>query len=490
MEKKTFAKQALFFTLINYIGAAIGIISALFIYPLDFEFLGTIRFIDNISQLLFPIMVFGGSHALIKFYPSLDEYKQKQLFDYSLYSIILISVIVFIGVVAFDYFSDFENIKFVYFAFTLAIALAFIELFRKQAQHLQNIALPSLYEKIIPKIILPILFLIQFYQLIHENYTFTLYVMSYVIVFVLIAIYVTKKFTPKLKYKFDGLFNHISKKDYYRFSFYTFVGSFGSLLAFRVDGIIIHEWISSRANGVFGNGIALASTLQIPAVGIFALYAPVISNLIKVGNYKELQSKYKEVAKLLFFIGALLYSCILLGIDNLFSMLLTHDKLKETIPIIYISGFSVLLNMATGFNSEIITYSKYYRFNLYVICLLIILNVSLNFFVIFYTDLGIIGIAFASLLSMAFFNLIKLIYVYQKFHMLPFDFSFFLLLLIFLSSNLIIYFLPVTHVPGIDLIYKVGLSILVNFTLIYKLRLVNQVNLVVDKALNKLNLKK
>jgi hypothetical protein len=58
---------------------------------------------------------------------------------------------------------------------------------------------------------------------------------------------------------------------------------------------------------------------------------------------------------LLFFIGALLYSCIFLGIENLFLLLPTHENLMASVPIILILGFNVLVNMGTGFNGEIIT---------------------------------------------------------------------------------------------------------------------------------------
>ena len=75
-----------------------------------------------------------------------------------------------------------------------------------------------------------------------------------------------------------------------------------------------------EANGTFSIGITLASALAVPATGIFILYAPIISNYIKNNQISELDLKYKEISKLLFFIGALLYSCIFLGINNLFML--------------------------------------------------------------------------------------------------------------------------------------------------------------------------
>jgi len=484
MDKKASIRQVVFFSLINYMGTLIGIVSALFIYPLDFEFLGTVRFVDNVSQLLYPIMVLGASHALIKFYPSLDEKRRNQLFNYSIVSIAALSVMVLAGVSIFAAVGWFEEPVLLYIAFPIAVALAFIELFKKQAQDLQKIAVPTLFEKIIPKIVLPVLFILLMNNLLGIYQSLTIYATGYMLILVLTAFYLFRYFKPGFNYKFNSLFGEISRREYFRYSLYAFAGSLGSLLAFRIDGILIHELISKEANGIFSNGVTLASTLQIPAVGMFALYAPIVSGYLKSENFIELQKKYTEVAKLLFFIGAVLYSCIFLGIDDLFHLLPTYEKLKETVPVILVLGFSVLINMATGFNGEIITYSKYYRFNLFAILLLIVLNVGLNLYFIYYTDLGIMGVAYASFVSMTLFNIFKLWFIYKKFGLLPFDSSFGKLVLIFVVSAAILYFLPDFESNLINLVCKAGLSILINVYIVYKLRLVFQVNQWIDKALN------
>ncbi|TRW25311.1 oligosaccharide flippase family protein [Flavobacterium zepuense] len=485
-EKVAPMKQVVLYAIINYMGTVIGIVSALFIYPEDYGFLGTVRYVDNIWQLLYPIMVLGASQALIKFYPALQEHYRKQLFNYSLISVFIISILVLAGIFIYNIGLKSEDSYLLYFAFPIAVSMAYVELFKKQAQDLQKIAVPTLYEKIFPKVALPVIFLLLLRNILTEDTSLLWYAVSYAVIFVLTAIYLFKRFNPGFNYRFKTLFGQISRKDYFRYSLYSFAGSLGSLLAFRIDGIIIFNMISEEANGVFSNAVTLASTLQIPAIGMFALYAPIISTYLKNGNFKDLDIKYKEIARLLFFIGAVLYSCIFLGIEDLFRILPAYEKLKDTIPVIIVLGFSVLINMATGFNGEIITYSKYYRFNLVAILVLIFLNVSLNLYFIYYTDTGIMGVAYASFVSMTLFNISKLLFIYKKFGLLPFDKSFAKLALIFAISGTAIYFLPDFESHIINLIYKTGLSILINVVAVYKLRLVYQVNVWADMALAKI----
>lgn len=489
MDKKASSKQVLLFTFINYIGTAIGIVSVLFIYPNDKAFLGKVRYIDNIAQLLYPVMVLGASQALIKFYPVLSARYQKRLFNYSIFSILVVSAVVLLCIPIFILLSGYKNSAILYFAFPIAVTLAFAELFKKQAQDMQKIAVPTLYEKLIPKIVLPVLFLLLLNYVLDVYTSLYLYVAGYLLIFLLTALYLFKRFKPGFNYQFKPLFAQIPRTDYMRYSLYIFAGSLGSLLAFRIDGIIISELISLEANGSFSIGVTLASTLQVPAIGMFAIYAPMVSGYLKNNDMQELSSKYKEVARLLFFIGAVLYSCIFLGIYDLFALLPTGDSLQASVIVILILGFSVLINMATGFNSEIITYSRYYRFNLIAVLLLTFLNVSLNLWFIYYTNLGIAGVAYASLLSMTLFNAAKLYFIYKKFGILPFDTNFLKLALLFLLSGLVLYFSPSTGSNIADLVYKVVLSIVINVSIAYKLRLVYQVNIWVDKVLRFTKLK-
>jgi O-antigen/teichoic acid export membrane protein len=307
------------------------------------------------------------------------------------------------------------------------------------------------------------------------------YILSYGLILILITWYLFHHFRPKIDFDFKSLFVNISKKEYYRFSAFAFAGSLGSVFAFRIDAIMIKNFFSLESVGTFSIGVTLASAIAIPATGIFSLYAPIISDFLKNNQLEALNKKYKETAKLLFFIGAILYSCIFLGIENLFQLLPTHENLMASVPIILILGFNVLINMGTGFNGEIITYSKFYKFNLIAIALLVILNVVLNLVFILVFNLGIEAVAYASLLSMVVFNLSKLWFIYRKFKLFPFDKSFLKLVIVFSSVLLICSYLPHLNSTFQDLILKISICLMLNLFTVYKLKLVYSFNFWVDK---------
>jgi O-antigen/teichoic acid export membrane protein len=424
MDTKFSSKQALWFTLINYFGVLIGTVSTLFIYPNDKDLLGIIRFIDGFAQILYPIMVLGASTALLNFQPKLNDLLQRKLFSYSMISVVWMVFFCAIGVslvyVIDDFFfRELKNKQYFIYGFFIAICLAYIDVFKRQATNLQKLAIPTFFEKIIPKITLPLVFLLIIYGYVSEIVGFSWYVVSFAVMLIAIGFYLFKYFKPVYTLNYKDLFQEIPKKQYYQYSLYAFSASLGSFFAFRIDSIMIPQFLSNVANGDFNIGVNLANALMIPAAGVFALYSPLISESLKKNDLSVLKIKYANVAKNLFFIGILLYGCVLLGMKDFFEILPTADKLLPVLPVLYILGGNVVLNMATGFNTEIIAYSKFYRFNLIAIVILAILNVGLNYYVLTQTTYGIIGVAWASFFAMLVFNSTKLWVIYRKFNMLP-----------------------------------------------------------------------
>lgn len=462
-------KQAFLFTLINYLGVLIGVVSTVLIYPQDKEMLGIIRFVDACAQIMYPIIVLGSTHALINFYPQLTEKLQQKLFSYSLISLAKLAGWVGILLVVIRFFYQDESFKYVVFAFPLAIAMAYIELFRRQATNLQKISFPTFFEKIIPKLALPSIFLLAIYTSTTLDQGLGLYIVSYGLITAVIGVYIYKIYPYKFSKNYEDLFDKVKKKEYYAYSLFAFAGSFGSFFAFRVDSLMIPYFISYEANGTYNIGVTLASTLVIPATGVFALYAPVISDLIKNAKLKKLNKKYKEVARVMFFIGMLLFSCVVVGIEPLFRLLPTYEKLAPSIPIIYLLGVNGVINMSTGFNSEIISYSKYYRFNLISILFLMVLNVGMNLWFLTQTTYGILGVGFASLISLTLFNLGKVIFIYVKMRLWPFDWQFGKLFCCMLVILIIGFYLPEIEANYVlNLVIRVGFILIFGVILIFK----------------------
>lgn len=476
MDTKFSSKQALWFTLINYFGVLIGTVSTLFIYPYNLELFGIIGYIDGFAQILYPVMVLGASTALLNFQPKLNDLLQRKLFSYSMISIVWMVLLCGIGVSVVYWFDRLENKQYFIYGFFIAICLAYVDLFKRQATNLQKLSVPTFYEKIIPKISLPLAFVLILYYGFSQAQGLIFYTVSFAIMLLATGFYLFKYFKPVYTLNYKDLFQEIPKKQYYQYSLYAFSASLGSFFAFRIDSLMIPEFISNAANGDFKLGVNLANTLMIPAAGVFALYSPLISESLKKNDLSVLKIKYADVSKNLFFIGILLYGCVLLGMNDFFEILPTADKLIPVLPVLYILGGNVVLNMATGFNTEIIAYSKYYRFNLIAILILAVLNVGLNYYVLTQTNYGIIGVAWASFFAMMVFNLTKLWFIYRKFNILPINSHYIKTIASSFILLLIAYFLPLNVFGIFAFVVRCAFFALAFMLLIYKTGWVQEFN--------------
>lgn len=483
MDTKFSSKQALWFTLINYFGVLIGTVSTLFIYPYNLELFGIIGYIDGFAQILYPVMVLGASTALLNFQPKLNDLLQRKLFSYSMISIVWMVFLCAIGVSVVYWFDRLENKQYFIYGFFIAICLAYVDLFKRQATNLQKLSVPTFYEKIIPKITLPLAFVLILYYGFSQVQGLIFYTVSFAMMLLATGFYLFKYFKPVYTLNYKDLFQEIPKKQYYQYSLYAFSASLGSFFAFRIDSLMIPEFISNAANGDFKLGVNLANTLMIPAAGVFALYSPLISESLKKNDLSVLKIKYADVSKNLFFIGILLYGCVLLGMNDFFEILPTADKLIPVLPVLYILGGNVVLNMATGFNTEIIAYSKYYRFNLIAILILAVLNVGLNYYVLTQTNYGIIGVAWASFFAMMVFNLTKLWFIYRKFNILPINSHYIKTIASSFILLLIAYFLPLNVFGIFAFVVRCAFFALAFMLLIYKTGWVQEFNNNVAKVL-------
>ena len=122
----------------------------------------------------------------------------------------------------------------------------------------------------------------------------------------------------------------------------------------------------------------------------------------------------------LFFLGAVLFSCIVVGFPFLALLMKNGALLLYYQPVVWIWGLAVLFDLATDFNGNILSLSQYYKFNIVVMILLSALTVSLNLYFIHYTELRLVGVAISTAISLTIYNVIKVAFNYWKFKVQPF----------------------------------------------------------------------
>lgn len=184
-----------------------------------------------------------------------------------------------------------------------------------------------------------------------------------------------------------------------------------------VIGAVLTDALAKLA--VYSVAQNIASIIQAPQRGIIAASIGYLSKAWKDKKLETIQRIYQRSS-----INQLIFSCglyVLIVINFIDAVNAFH--LKES----YLNGFYVFLllgatkivDMGTGVNTQIIGTSTYWRFELISGIILLSVMLPLNYILTKHYD--IVGTASAGLISMSIYNLIRIIFLWRKFKLFPFN---------------------------------------------------------------------
>ncbi|MCS3529704.1 lipopolysaccharide biosynthesis protein [Chryseobacterium sp. JUb7] len=417
------ARQGFKYSIIGYIGFLLGTVSAIFIFPNDFEFYGKLRYILPSAEFLVPFVVMGISYSNVKFFHAVDKDGKKQnMLSLSLLAVfinfLIFTVVFFILPHIYPKFKHSEAWKAKEIILPLVIILSFCAVFNKYISNYKRIVVSNIFDNLIPKIANLGAFCLVIYFSLSQNIAFAFFFGMFALMLFGYIYYTNKLEKINLDFSTDYFKKDGFWKEFFNYSFFGFLGTFGNYLA--INSLMIGEFMGMEENGIYAVLYALISLISIPQLGLFNVSAPIISKNLADGDMEGLDKFHKKTSLTLYFLGAVLFSCIMVGFPYLTQFMPKNGTmLREYEPVVWIWGSAVLLDLATGFNGNIISLSKYYKFNILVMLLLAGLTIGLNLYFIKNTDLKLIGIALSTAISLTTYNVVKIIFNYIMFKVSP-----------------------------------------------------------------------
>lgn len=461
------ARQGFKYSIIGYLGFLLGTFSAVFIFPSDFVFYGKLRFILPTAEMLVPFVVLGISYSNVKFFRKVDtDGKKQNMLSLSLLAILINFIIFSLVFFAIPYF--FPNFKHTEvweskkIILPMILLLSFCAIFNKYTSNFKRIAVANVLDNILPKIANLGAFCLVFYCAFSEKIAFAFFFG----IFALMLsgyIYYTNKL-DKIQLDFDTSYfkQHDFWKEFAVYSFFGFLGTFGNYLA--INSFMIGEYMGMEENGIYAVLYSLVSLISIPQLGLFNISAPIISKALAEGDMEELDRFHKKTSLSLYFLGAILFACIMVGFPYLTHFMPKNGQmLREYEPVVWIWGSAVLVDLATGFNGNIISLSKYYKFNILIMLLLAGLTIGLNYYFINNTDLKLIGIALSTAISLTTYNIIKILFNYFVFKVSPLTIEMIFVSIICTLAITVAIILPTFQNNFLNLIYKPAVVLVLIF---------------------------
>ena len=245
--------------------------------------------------------------------------------------------------------------------------------------------------------------------------------------------------------------------------------------------------IDLGANGIYTRAFYMAVLIELPRRAISQIVSPVIAQAFKNDDFQKVKKLYKNLSINQMAVGCLIFLGIVINLDNIYSLMPNGEEYQTGFMIVYIVGVAKLVDMAFSINGEIILMSKHYRFSTYSIIILAALTVILNFLLIPIYHIN--GAAYASLIAIILYNLLKMGFLKWKFNLMPFSYKNLLLIAITVSVWYLDKLIPQQEFVIMDILIRSTFVTVLYCGLIVLLRISEDINSYLNNFYRKYNKK-
>jgi len=255
------------------------------------------------------------------------------------------------------------------------------------------------------------------------------------------------------------LFSLADYKDMLHFSWYhLLVGASITILNF-IDTLMLgpldKKGIASAA--VYGIATFIASVMYMPYRAMANSSLPILNEAYIEKDTNKVRDLFTRAGINIFISAVGMFVLIGVNLDNAITLLPAgYESVK---PIVLVLMIGKLFDMATGMNNELISISKYYKFNFRISLLLLALVFTLDR--IYIPQYGTMGAAWVATCSLIVFNTAKMIFLYAKMRLHPFTPKSWLVLVAGAIAAAAGYFWPYIVHPIVDTIIRSGVAMAV-----------------------------
>ncbi|MDA8692993.1 polysaccharide biosynthesis C-terminal domain-containing protein [Saprospiraceae bacterium] len=489
-------RQSIKSSIVNFFGAAIGALATLFVYPLDLEIYGFAQFLYSTATLLIPLGTLGVLSIIVRYYPKFNTKDSNNYNGFLSLVLMALSTAFSIFLIFWFLFNDlflslFDKIKMdaskladnqIYILVLLAF-LILLNFVTYQSANKLRIVVPNIIQTLGFKIFLPLWVLAFVYLGISETQFAYGVVAFFGVASLLILVYL--KLIDAIK--FGKIQKPTKDFSYKEMAKYSMFGSFNQLsngIALRIDSFMVTMFIGFGANGIYNIALFIANVLEIPTKSIYQISGPIISKAWEENDTEEISVIYKKASANLFLFGSFVFLGIWYLLDDLIKLSSNPDGFTNVKMIFLLLGIGKLTDMVTSVNSQILIFSKLYKYNLLFLIVLAVSNLILNY--IFIPKYGIIGAALATTISLILYNVIKVIFIFKAFKMHPFSFSGLKVLFILIPMTFVTYLLPIELRPIISILVKGTFVTLIFLPIAYFWNISEDANELVRSTINKI----
>ncbi|OQP59474.1 polysaccharide biosynthesis protein [Niastella vici] len=424
-------RQSIISSILVYIGFALGLLNT-FLYAKGFAEAqyGLVNTFQAFATIMFSFSNIGITYYVTKFFPYYNDNLPPQKNDMialalvtsiTAFVFVMISGIVFKKYVVSLYADNSPAVVYYYYwLFPFGFGLSIYSILEAFAWQLRKSVVTNFLKEILFRLFATLLIVLTLMRVIKSFDVFIkVYAFTYIGIALALLFYLIVTRQLHLTFKISRVTQKFYKK-IIRVGIFVWSGNLVFNIAQVFDTLVIG---SAVANGLAFVGIYslaqnMSSLIAAPQRAISSAAMGPLAQAWKDKNMGFIDRVYhrSSINQLLFAIG--MFSLVWLNFtDGVLSFHLKPGYLDARIIFLYI-GFTKLIDMGTGVNSQIISTSIFWKVEFVSGIILLLLTLPLNY--ILTVELKAVGPAIANLFAITVYNAIRYSFLWKKFKLQPF----------------------------------------------------------------------
>jgi len=425
-------RQSIISSIVIYIGFAVGLLNTYFFtrqgnfteaeYGLTTIFIAIAMMMSAFATMAMPSYIF-------KFYPYYNDHlppRKNDMITWALIVCIIGFILVMIAGWAMKHLvirkfgtNSPQLVVYYYWIFPMGLGITIYTVLEAYAWSLGRSVLTNFFREVQWRLLTTVLIILFITHIIKD---FDLFIKLYAFTYSGIAITLFAYLVLTKKIHFTFKVSKVTRRFLSKIlALCTFV--YSGTLIFTIskvfDIILIASLLEngSAKAGIFGLATIMTSIIQAPQRGIISASISHLSKAWKEKNMNLLQKIYQRSS-----INQLIFACcIFLLIWLNFADGINTFRLKavylDAAPVFFLLGITMIIDMGTGVNAQIIATSTYWKFELISGIILLVVMLPLTY--ILTKQYGIIGPAIGYLVSITIYNIIRIVFLWKKFNLFP-----------------------------------------------------------------------
>ena len=482
-------RQSIKSTLVSYVGTFIGFLTTMVIVTrwLTAEEIGLTRVLFEAATLIATLAQLGISSSAFRFFPRFNrrEPRHKGFFTYLLLAptcgtLVAVPLYLIFKEAIAGYFREHSAlfVDYLDWVIPLALFLVYAGVFEIYANLLQRIVIPRFIREVVTRVFIVVIYLLYGFRVIPLAGLVAGYVLVHGLALALHYWYVSRVSSARTRREAPEI-TPATRAEFVKYTLVLMIGIMGNAVAARLDLFMVSGMLGLDSGGIYTIAFFMAAIIELPSRSITAISTPIAADALQAGDFVRANLLYKKVALHQLVVGGIIFLLLWANIDNVYDVIPNGDNFREGKYVVFFVGLSRLIILFLGFGYPLLSFSRHYRWTLYLTLFVSALTAYANYLLI--PRLGITGSAVATLLAVVITYAVQQWLVLAKLKGNPYSPAIFKALLLIAALFGLNALLPRLEDPWMDSLYRTAVLVIAGGATLYRLHLSEEIDMLARK---------